>query len=143
MAVTVLMGEGQIRALRIAGAVLGLGSLPLIFLPIVGLKRYGGVAEGKSYMATTQVVDRGILGVVRHPQYLGYLAMGACFALLSQRWYAVALALGGGVFFVLHTLREERILLERFGDSYRDYMGKVPRFNIFLGIVRRVLGRRG
>jgi len=138
MAVTALLGEGDVRALRLLGALLGAGSLPLVILPIFGLKRHGEVPEGESYMATVRIVDRGLLGVVRHPQYLGYMAMAACFTLLSQRWYAVVLALVGCVFFILHTLREEKILLERFGDAYRVYMGRVPRFNILLGVMRRI-----
>lgn len=136
IAVTVLQGEGDVRVLRLLGAVLGVASLPLVFLPIFGLKRHGDVPRGRSYMATLRVVDRGLMGVVRHPQYLGYMAMAACFALLSQRWYSVVLAVVGNAFFILHACQEEKSLLERFGDSYREYMGKVPRFNVVIGVVR-------
>ena len=37
-------------------------------LPILTLRRQGGVAKGQSYMKTTTLVDTGIYAIVRHPQ---------------------------------------------------------------------------
>jgi len=136
MAVTAILGEGEIRALRVLAAFVGAVSLPLIFLPMFTLKRHGEVREGESYMATLRVVDRGLLGIVRHPQYLGYILMGTTFALVSQRWYSVAMAALGSWFFVLHSRREEQSLLERFGSSYREYMERVPSMNLLSGLLR-------
>jgi protein-S-isoprenylcysteine O-methyltransferase Ste14 len=136
MAVTVAFGSGEIRALRLMAVVTGVGCLPLIFLPMFTLKRHGEVPEGESYMATTRVVDRGLFGVVRHPQYLGYILMGITFALVSQRWYSVGLAALGSVFFLLHTRQEEGVLQDRFGPEYVDYMARVPALNLLSGLAR-------
>ncbi|MFC1661428.1 methyltransferase family protein [Gemmatimonadota bacterium] len=141
--ITVFLGEGAVRGLRLLGALVGVLSLPLMFLPIVTLKRHGDVKVGESYMATRRVVDRGLLGVVRHPQYLGYMMLGVSFALLSQRWYSAALALVGGFFFCLHAVKEEGMLAERLSPDYEHYRSRVPRFNIFLGLWRALRGTNG
>ena len=136
MAVTAVLGSGEIRVLRLVALITGVGSLPLIFLPMFTLKRYGEVDEGESYMATKRVVDRGLFSVIRHPQYLGYILMGVTFALISQRWYSVALAALGSLFFLLHTRQEEVFLREKFGLEYADYMARVQGLNLFVGVAR-------
>jgi protein-S-isoprenylcysteine O-methyltransferase Ste14 len=141
--VTIFLGEGEVRIIRLFGALLGLFSLPLVFLPMFTLRRHGGVPRGESYMATRKVVDRGLLGVVRHPQYLGYLGLAASFALSSQRWFSVALALLVGGFFFVHARAEEAHLRESLGPAYTAYASRVPRFNILLGLYRAYEGRKG
>ena len=141
LGVTVILGGGELRWVRMVGAVVGVGSLPFVFLPMFTLRRHGGVSEGESYMATRRVVDQGLLGVVRHPQYLGYMMLAAAFSLLSQRWYAVVLGGTALVFFYLHACREEELLVARFGEPYSQYMNRVPRFNAPLGVVRLLVRR--
>jgi protein-S-isoprenylcysteine O-methyltransferase Ste14 len=136
MAITAVMGSGEIRILRMVAVMTGIGSLPLIFLPMYTLKRYGEVDEGESYMATKRVVDRGLFSLIRHPQYLGYILMGVTFALISQRWYSVVLAALGSLFFLLHARQEETFLREKFGLEYADYVARVPGLNLLLGVAR-------
>ena len=40
------------------------------WLPILNLRRWGGVPQGKGCVHTTQLVHRGAYAIVRHPQYL-------------------------------------------------------------------------
>lgn len=40
-------------------------------------------------------------------------------------------------------MEEEKRNLEKFGDAYRDYMKRVPRVNLVVGIIRRLSHRRG
>ena len=136
MAVTAVLGSGEIRILRLVAVITGVGSLSLIFLPMYTLKRHGEVDEGESYMATKRVVDRGLFSVIRHPQYLGYILMGITFALISQRWYSVVLAALGSFFFLLHTRQEERFRRDKFGPEYGDYMARVPGLNRLVGVAR-------
>jgi protein-S-isoprenylcysteine O-methyltransferase Ste14 len=48
----------------------------LIFgmLPVLEFRKKGGVSKGQSYIHTTRLVDTGIYSVVRHPQYVTFIA---------------------------------------------------------------------
>jgi len=102
------------------------------------LRRWGGVPGGQSYVKTTSLVDRGIYGIVRHPQYLAGILMGVALPLIAQHW-AVAL-LGVPVIVVLYTsaFDEEQSNIAKFGEEYKRYMERVPRLNALLGIVRLI-----
>ncbi len=60
---------------------------------------------------------------------------------ISQHWSVVFCGLTGSILFYRDILNEEQNNLQKFGDDYRRYMKRVPRRNLFLGIVR-ILTRR-
>ncbi|MEO0036270.1 MAG: hypothetical protein RLZZ501_2293, partial [Pseudomonadota bacterium] len=65
----------------------------------------------------------------RNPLYLSLLAIYGGLALLVNSLLMVLL--GGAMFFTLqrHVVEpEERYLAEKFGDAYRDYLGRVRRW---------------
>ena len=111
----------------------------LIMAPIIMFPRKGGVEKGKSFVHTSRLVETGIYGVVRHPQYLG--GMLALFV-TTFLWYPHLLfgVLGvAGIVSVYMSCREEDgELIGKFGNGYREYMARVPRVNIILGVVRYV-----
>jgi protein-S-isoprenylcysteine O-methyltransferase Ste14 len=116
------------------------------WLPILTFKRLGGVSKGRSYMETTVLVDRGVYGIVRHPQYLAGVLLGIGLSLIAQHWLVGVL--GAVVLAVSYagTYPEESRLLEKFGDEYRKYIERVPRMNFVWGLVqaaRRKGGPRG
>lgn len=117
-------------------------SVALAIAPIVILKRRGGVAKGDSYMKTTRIVDTGLYSVVRHPQYLGGLLFSVAMILVTQHWMCLAAGAGAIVPFYLSVLEEDKNLVNRYGDEYRDYMRRVPRLNILAGIYRASMSRR-
>jgi protein-S-isoprenylcysteine O-methyltransferase Ste14 len=107
------------------------------WLPIFTFRSRGEV-QGRSYVDTTVLVDSGVYSVVRHPQYLAGLLI--CIALPLITWHWLVILLGGaslGMYWWSAVVEEEQNL-EKFGDSYRDYMGRVPRFNFLLGFWRLV-----
>ncbi len=122
--------------LRFIGPLLGAAAMVLMFLPIVTLRSHGNPEPGGSYMESTRVVARGPFALVRHPQYLGYILLCFTFTVTSQHWLVFVLAASATSCFSVHAAREERLLVARFGDAYRDYMTHVPRFNIVLGVWR-------
>lgn len=78
---------------------------------------------------TTALVIRGIYKRTRNPMYqaFGLFALGLAFAFGSD-WIFLLLPLG---FFVIHfgvVRREERYLAAKFGDDYRNYCARVPRY---------------
>ncbi len=47
------------------------------------LQRKGKIQVGKSYMCTTVVVNSGIYGVIRHPQFLAFILYSMGFIVYS------------------------------------------------------------
>lgn len=81
------------------------------------------------WQPTLVLATHHIYGYLRNPMYVGMImiAAGIGFALASD-W---TLALLVPAAFVLHrgvVLREERYLTSKFGEDYRQYLAKVPRY---------------
>jgi methanethiol S-methyltransferase len=77
----------------------------------------------------SRLVSSNVYSVLRHPIYSAVLRF--IFALVL--WNGSAFALFAGVMaplsiFVWVRLIEERELIERLGDGYRDYRRRVPAF---------------
>jgi protein-S-isoprenylcysteine O-methyltransferase Ste14 len=75
-----------------------------------------------------ELVTEGVYRHVRHPMYASEWLWGIAQALLLQNW--VAGWAGLVVFtplYVLRVPREERMMLDRFGEEYRAYMGRTGR----------------
>jgi Putative protein-S-isoprenylcysteine methyltransferase len=113
-------------------AVAWLGLLPLS--GALWLFRRSHVDLGRNWSVTLKVreqhvlVKSGVYRLVRHPMYLSFLLLGLAQMLLLPNWLAGASGLiGAGLFFAFRVLREERMMLESFGDEYRSYMAHTKR----------------
>jgi protein-S-isoprenylcysteine O-methyltransferase Ste14 len=126
------------RYLALLVGVFGFG---LVCAAMLTLQRHGKQKPGGTYMQARRVVDRGPFAVVRHPQYLGYICLNLTFMILSQHWLIIVLGCSAVALFYRSALREEDLLLEKFGADYRAYGLRVPRFNIVQGLAR-ALDRR-
>ena len=75
-----------------------------------------------------KLIRHGVYKYIRHPGYLGELLLYFSVPLLFHSLYGVFVM----VFlipFILYRIRvEEKMLIEKFGDEYRDYMRKSKRF---------------
>ena len=60
--------------------------------------------------------------------YCGVLGMALSLGLALGTWLLPVAGTVVFVLFVLRTRTEEKYLIERFGDPYRDYMQRVGRF---------------
>ena len=109
------------------------------WIPILTFKSSGGVAKGESYMKTTQLVDRGVYAIVRHPQYLAGVLIGIGLPLISQHWLVAVFGLFNVFISYYSAVLEDQSLISKFGDGYRAYMGRVPRMNFLLGLGRWIL----
>ncbi len=75
------------------------------------------------------LVTGGVFAHCRNPMYEGNLL--AVFGLLAIAGNPIGLAAGVALFLLAYTaivLAEETYLAGRFGDEYRDYRARVPRF---------------
>jgi protein-S-isoprenylcysteine O-methyltransferase Ste14 len=104
-------------------------------MPIIVLKRKGGVEKGKSYVATSVLVDSGLYSIVRHPQYTAGILWSLALILVSQNWLISAMGLVVIVLLYLDFLKADKHEVEKFGDEYKRYMKKVTRMNFILGII--------
>jgi len=78
-----------------------------------------------------QPVTKGLYRVSRRPQIvmLFVLFLGMCFAIGS--WLALFMLMLSRLFQHFGILAEEEVCLAQYGDSYRAYMKRVPRYFVF------------
>ena len=75
-----------------------------------------------------ELVTSGIYRRVRHPMYSAFWLWAVAQALLLPNWIAGFAGMAGfGILFFGRVAREERMMLETFGDSYRAYMARTGR----------------
>lgn len=75
-----------------------------------------------------ELLTEGPYGVVRHPRYLEVVIGSLGYALLANHTGAYVVTLLMLPVLHLVVLMEERELVERFGDAYREYAARVPRY---------------
>jgi protein-S-isoprenylcysteine O-methyltransferase Ste14 len=79
------------------------------------------------------LIAEGIYRHTRHPMYGGFWLWAIAQALLLPNWFAgCAGLLGFGILFFGRIAREERLMLEKFGDDYRAYVEST--YRVFPGI---------
>ena len=82
----------------------------------------------------------GVFGCMRHPMHLGLAIFPIAVALISG--YVLAIFSSGwgvaaALWFVVQV--EEKDTIEKFGESYTDYMQKVPPFSYKLDCIKEAL----
>ena len=84
-----------------------------------------------------QIQENDIYSVLRHPAYAGalFIALGGAFLTFTLFSFATYLILLTGFYLHVHFI-EEKELIQRFGDSYREYQTKVPAFFVSLKNIR-------
>ena len=75
-------------------------------------------------------------GIVRHPMYLGGMLLFIAMACFLPHWIMLVLSLVNLVIIFSFGLSEERVNIATFGEEYRGYMSRVPRFNLVIGLIR-------
>ncbi len=75
-----------------------------------------------------RLVTEGLYRHVRHPMYSSFYLLAAAQALLIQNWIAGPIGLVAiTILFLGRVDREERLMIETFGDDYRAYMRRSAR----------------
>ena len=73
-------------------------------------------------------VEAGLYRFIRHPQYVALAIIGLGTSLYWSRFIVVIAFVSMLYIYVFLARVEERICLERFGESYRDYMNRTGMF---------------
>jgi len=83
-----------------------------------------------------QLIRHGIYRSIRHPMYMSILLWGLSQGLLLRNWLAGWSALATfSVLYAVRTPREERMMIEFFGEEYLNYMRQTGR------IFPRIVGK--
>jgi protein-S-isoprenylcysteine O-methyltransferase Ste14 len=73
-----------------------------------------------------ELITHGIYGYIRHPMYASQWLWVIAQPLLLQNWLAGWLDLFVFIlFYFLRVRAEEKLMIDTFGEQYRDYMKKV------------------
>ena len=119
----------NIRWLTIVGWLLQIPSAYLIASSIHALM-YKGKPKTTDFTATTTFIDSGIYGFVRQPMTLGMAMWSVALVLAFQSILAVILGVVSLFCFWISARKESEYDIRKFGNAYKEYMKKVPMWNI-------------
>ncbi len=109
------------------GAIAFLLWTPWDLMEFLGFRQWERHKKGEDSGRETGLLYTGkAYGIVRHPLYLGCSAI-LIFNPAQTRNGAISTAMIV-LYFYVGTFFEERRLMRKFGDAYREYQTKVPRF---------------
>ena len=111
----------------------------MLFIAAMWVFRRTHKELGRNWSITLEIRDKhelvcgGPYALVRHPMYTSFLLMGLGQAFLLSNW-AIGLVglIGFAILFFLRVDKEERMMLEVFGQRYRDYMERTKRIIPYL-----------
>ena len=114
--------------------------IPVLWLALMGVKEVTlKVAETHR---PTKVVTSGVYNRIRHPQYLGGAVIMFSLILFTQHWLVTVFGVPAMIILYINTRQADTGLIDKFGEDYIEYMRLVPRWNIILGILRKLLRNR-
>jgi protein-S-isoprenylcysteine O-methyltransferase Ste14 len=89
---------------------------------------------GRNWSVSLEVRDKhelitgGVYRYVRHPMYSAFFLWAVAQCLLLPNWVAgISGLIGFGILYSFRIGREERLMLEAFGEQYRAYMARTAR----------------
>lgn len=123
------------QALQVIGNILLFTAIALAIFTLSTLKAKGKPRKGLE--ETRFLVKSTIFGLIRHPLYLA-LAVWALSQMLAIQ-SILSLIFGGMAIFCfwMASVKEDEFNLTKFGDSYREYLKKVPRWNLVKSLRKR------
>lgn len=113
-------------SVRWLGVVAGAGCSLLMYWTLSSLGK--NLTDTVVTRAEATLVTHGPYRWVRHPFYVTAALLMGAVTLLTANWLigvSSVLVLG---MLAIRTPKEEQMLIDRFGQSYRDYMAKTGRF---------------
>jgi len=119
--------------LALIGWILYIPSAYLVIASIHALK-HKGRPETADPTATTTFIDTGVYSVVSQPMTLGMAIWSIALILVFQSILAVILGMESIFCFWMSARKEAEYNIRKFGDKYKEYIKKVPVWNIFKGI---------
>jgi len=99
-------------------------------LPIVALALVMTIMATMNFATTPldEPVTRGVYRVSRHPIYLSGFLLYVGIGIACASWVILLCAVLWIVLWYIVVPSEERFVLEKYGNSYREYMNRTPRW---------------
>ena len=102
----------------------------LAFIPILLAAGYFAQKAHKKVFEeereSLMVITTDIYSVIRHPMYLGSILIFLSVVVLSLSLIATMIFIAVVIFYYFLCRYEEKVLIEKLGKEYTDYMKKVP-----------------
>jgi protein-S-isoprenylcysteine O-methyltransferase Ste14 len=73
-------------------------------------------------------LSKGVYAISRHPLYLGFFLAYAGTGIACASWVFLLCAIVWIVSWYFGVIEEERLLLEKYGEVYQQYMNRTPRW---------------
>ena len=73
-------------------------------------------------------ISKGVYAISRHPGYFGFFLGCVGIGTACASWVFLLCALVWMVSWHFGVVEEEHILLEKYGDAYKEYMNRTPRW---------------
>jgi len=98
---------------------------PICFLGIVM-----GIMAGVSFATAPldEPMTKGVYSISRNPMYFGMFLMYVGIGIACASWIFLLCAVVWIISWHFGVPEEERILLEKYGNAYREYMNRTPRW---------------
>jgi protein-S-isoprenylcysteine O-methyltransferase Ste14 len=75
-----------------------------------------------------KLITSGPYAFIRHPLYAGMLGWALSLALLTANWIFVGICVLSFAGLLWRVPKEEQMMIDAFGDEYRDYMKRTGRY---------------
>ena len=111
-------------------------ALGIVFVSWSSKSRKKGQIRGS--ISKEALVESGIYAFVRHPEFLGHILIISALVIISQHWISLIIGVILVILLCFAMIEEEKRNIEKFGEAYKDYMKRVPRINLVLGIMRKM-----
>jgi protein-S-isoprenylcysteine O-methyltransferase Ste14 len=112
--------------LRYGGAFAGFAAFVLLMWTMKALGRYWSplprLREGH------ELITSGPYRFVRHPMYSAMIVLFLSFALVTANVPVILSSFLGIIFTIIWGLKEERMLIDYFGEEYREFMRHTTAF---------------
>lgn len=112
--------------LDILGTTMILAALVLLFVSLRHFKN--SLRFGLDENNLGKLITNGVFALSRNPLFLSLMLYFLGVALLMPHIFFLGTALLAIVAIHLFILKEEQFMLNHYGDKYRNYMGKTPRY---------------
>ena len=142
LALELTLGTGNlwrqlhITWLTVVGFLLYITSGYLVASSMHALK-HKGKPKTTDFTTSTTFIDTGIYRLVRQPMTLGIAIWSIALIFVFQSILSVILGIISLCCFWIAARKESEYDIRKFGNAYKEYMKKVPMWNIFKGLRKR------
>jgi len=99
-------------------------------IPICLLALVMGIMAGVAFVTAPldEPINKGVYRISRHPMYFGGFLEYVGIGIACASWVFLLCAVVWIITWNIGVINEERFLIEKYGNAYREYMSRTPRW---------------